>query len=199
MVGREISLQGNAEMITEFFHYSINNILYQRCIYPASHFEFERRYGLSLMVIREPTVASYLQNTLSQIRDWITMGQVQKVVLVFMGSKDQQAKERWTFNVVPTEPGTPVVMQPNEDKTTAIAREIQTIMRQITASVSFLPVVQETVVFDLLVYCDKNTEIPQSWEQSLPQCILGGDNVKLSGFNTKIHRVEGLVNYRYDD
>jgi mitotic spindle assembly checkpoint protein MAD2 len=51
MVARgEITLRGSVAIITEFFQYAINNILFQRSIYPQSMFAFEKHYGLSLMM-----------------------------------------------------------------------------------------------------------------------------------------------------
>ena len=43
-------------------------------------------------------------------------------------------------------------------------------MRQITASVSFLPVVDELMAFDLLIYCKGDTAVPNAFEESAPQC-----------------------------
>lgn len=38
--------------------------------------------------------------------------------------------------------------------------EIQAIIRQITASVSFLPMIDDPCTFEMLVYTDKDTETP---------------------------------------
>lgn len=44
------------------------------------------------------------------------------------------------------------------------------IIRQITASVTFLPLIEEACSFDLLVYADKHAEVPKTWEDSDPRC-----------------------------
>ena len=44
-----------------------------------------------------------------------------------------------------------------------ITLEIQAIMRQITASVTFLPIFDEPCCFDLLIYADQETVVPISW------------------------------------
>ena len=49
-----------------------------------------------------------------------------------------------------------------------ITQEIQAIVRQITASVTFLPILNEPCSFDLLVYADKNTTVPVTWEDTDP-------------------------------
>jgi mitotic spindle assembly checkpoint protein MAD2 len=64
--------------------------------------------------------------------------------------------------------------------------EIQAIIRQITASVSFLPLLEEQCAFDLLVYTDKNSEVPALWEESDPRYIKDSAEVRLRSFSTKV-------------
>ena len=45
-----------------------------------------------------------------------------------------------------------------------ITAEIQAIVRQITASVTFLPLLNEPCSFDLLVYADSQATVPVTWE-----------------------------------
>ncbi len=74
--------------------------------------------------------------------------------------------------------------------------EIQAIIRQITASVTFLPLLNEPCTFDLLVYADNSTKVPQSWEESDPKYITNSQEVRLRSFTTKIHKVDTLVTYK---
>lgn len=67
-----------------------------------------------------------------------------------------------------------------------ITQEIQAIIRQITASVTFLPLLNEPCCFDLLVYADKDTAVPGSWGDTDPCLILNGENVALRSFSTKV-------------
>lgn len=80
-----------------------------------------------------------------------------------------------------------------------IHNEIQAIIRQITASVTFLPLLQEPCTFDLLVYTDKNVDAPQQWADSDPCYILNSSEVKLRSFTTSIHQVDSMVAYREAD
>lgn len=41
--------------------------------------------------------------------------------------------------------------------------EIQAIIRQITASVTFLPMLEDKCTFDLLVYTKADSDVPQQW------------------------------------
>ena len=63
----EITLKGSVAIVTEFFVYALNNILYQRSIYPASMFSFEKKYGLSLMMTKDDNLKNYLTNVLGQL------------------------------------------------------------------------------------------------------------------------------------
>lgn len=64
--------------------------------------------------------------------------------------------------------------------------EIQAIIRQITASVTFLPLLNEPCSFDLLVYTKKDTPAPTKWEDSDPCYIMNSQEVKLRSFTTTV-------------
>lgn len=80
-----------------------------------------------------------------------------------------------------------------------ITSEIQAIVRQITASVTFLPLINEPCSFDLLVYADKNATVPVTWEDTDPCYIANAEDVHLRSFTTKIHKVDTMVSYKVDD
>lgn len=44
-----------------------------------------------------------------------------------------------------------------------VMKEVQAIIRQITASVTFLPLLNETCTIDLLAYTDKDLPVPLEW------------------------------------
>lgn len=67
-----------------------------------------------------------------------------------------------------------------------IVQEIQAIVRQITASVTFLPMLNEPCSFDLLVYADENAAVPVTWEDSDPCYISNYEEVKLRSFSTQV-------------
>lgn len=70
--------------------------------------------------------------------------------------------------------------------TKEISQEIQAIIRQITASISFLPLLNEACCFDLLVYADREATVPVMWEDSDPCHIQKSDEVRLRSFSTKV-------------
>ena len=77
-----------------------------------------------------------------------------------------------------------------------IHSEIQSIIRQITASVTFLPLLQEPCTFDLLVYTDKEVDASDKWADSDPCYILNSAEVKLRSFTTSVHKVDSMVAYK---
>lgn len=79
-----------------------------------------------------------------------------------------------------------------------IQGEIQAIIRQITASVTFLPLLEEACTFDLLVYTDEAAAVPRAWEESDPKYIAPGASceVRLRSFTTTIHKVATTVAYK---
>lgn len=73
---------------------------------------------------------------------------------------------------------------------------------------TFLPLIEEPCIlililligsFELLVYTDKNSEVPLKWEESDPKYINNSAEVRLRSFTTKVHKVDTLVSYRCDD
>ena len=154
---------------------------------------------------------------------WLAHGQVQKLVLVVTGIESKETLERWVFNIETDraclEPGCvqcnpcwrlpfhrgicahgyflspfslcSVVKQKSHKE---IQGEIQAIIRQITASITFLPLLDEPCAFDLLVYTDEAAAVPRAWEESDPRYIANGSTeVRLRSFTTSIHKVREKV------
>mmetsp|Transcript_21505 Transcript_21505/g.33145 ORF Transcript_21505/g.33145 Transcript_21505/m.33145 type:complete len:254 (+) Transcript_21505:283-1044(+) len=80
-----------------------------------------------------------------------------------------------------------------------VHNEIQAIIRQITASVTFLPLLNEPCSFDLLVYTNKEASVPKKWEDSDPRYIMNSQEVKLRSFTTSVHKVDSMVTYKEKD
>jgi len=78
-----------------------------------------------------------------------------------------------------------------------IQQEIQSIFRQITASVTFLPMLDGNCTFNVLVYADADSDVPLEWGDSDAKEIKNGEKVQLRSFSTNSHKVDTLVSYRY--
>mmetsp|Transcript_27345 Transcript_27345/g.27577 ORF Transcript_27345/g.27577 Transcript_27345/m.27577 type:complete len:210 (-) Transcript_27345:240-869(-) len=195
-----INLKGSTEIVTEFFDYSVNSILYQRGIYPPESFKRISKYGLAMMQSTDEQLRAYVIKIMKQMEVWLMKGNVQKLVLVIKGLETGNTLERWMFNCESTGVrNAQDSSQIRSDKSQKeITQEIQAIIRQITASVTFLPLLNEPCSFDLLVYADTDAEVPMTWEDSDPCNIENSEEVKLRSFNTKIHKVDAMVAYRLD-
>ncbi|KIY97980.1 Mitotic spindle assembly checkpoint protein MAD2A [Monoraphidium neglectum] len=193
-----ISLRGSAQIVAEFFNYAVNSILYQRGIYPQETFQQKKNYGLAMMVTKDDGLLAYLTNVTKQMTDWLEKGLLQRLVLVVTSAFTGEVLERWTFEVQTDEAtlnGGAAPEKPEKE----ITAEIQAIIRQITASITFLPLLEDPCTFDLLVYTDTKSSVPDEWEESDPRYITNATDVKLRSFTTKVHKVDTVVSYRLAD
>ena len=191
-----INLKGSTEIVVEFFEYCVNSILYQRAIYPPESFKRTSKYGLAMMTATEEGLVAYIGNITRQLESWLLGGAVKKLVLVVKGVESGDTLERWAFNCDATGSDE----NAKSDKAIKeITNEIQAIVRQITASVTFLPLLNEPCSFDLLVYADDKAAVPVTWEDSDPCFIANGEDVRLRSFTTKIHQVDLMVSYKMDE
>lgn len=68
-------------------------------------------------------------------------------------------------------------------------------MRQITSSVSYLPLLEDRCSFEILVYTDKQAEVPITWENSDPRMVANSQQVKV--WATVFLLFNGQVSSRY--
>jgi len=151
-----------------------------------------------MLVTTDEGLSMYLSQVLSQLGEWLMGGSVQKLVLVITSVDTSTVLERWVFDV-DTDADTVHDGKTHEKPEKEIMGEIQAIIRQITASVTFLPILSEPCTFDLLVYADNEVDVPLSWEESDPKYIANSSEVRLRSFTTKVHKVEAMVAYKSDD
>ncbi|XP_013402642.1 mitotic spindle assembly checkpoint protein MAD2A-like [Lingula anatina] len=194
-----ITLRGSTDIVAEFFSYGINSILYQRGIYPPETFSRCQKYGLTLLVTTDDTLKKYLAEVLAQIKEWLYSMTVQKLVVVIKSVDTAEVLERWQFDIECDKSAKDPGAKPREKSETDINKEISAVIRQITATVTFLPLLETACVFDLLVYTDKDLDVPDSWGESGPQFISNSEEVRLRSFTTTIHKVDAMVCYKKDD
>jgi len=140
-------------------------------------------------------------------------GKISKLVVVITSKDTGEHVERWQFdvqifnkgsskksskktadkeNAVPEEE----MPAPVEKTEAEIQAEIQSIFRQITASVTFLPQLEGDCTFNVLVYADADSDVPMEWGDSDAKEIKNGEKVQLRSFSTSNHKVDTLVSYR---
>jgi mitotic spindle assembly checkpoint protein MAD2 len=193
---QKVSLRGSVATVAEFFGFAVNNILYQRAVYPPDSFAQVSKYGMPLMISKDDQLKRYLGNVLAQLANWLSTGEVKKLVLVVNGVKSGAVLERWVFDVDTSANGPSGAAARAPPKTDEHIRgEVQALMRQLTASVSFMPVIEEPCAFDLLVYASAECSVPEAWELSDPHIIQNATDVKLRSFSTQFHKVDASVSF----
>ena len=94
-----ITIKGSAQIVSEFFFYATNSVLYQRGIYPQEDFEMMKKYGLAILVSKDPKLKEYLTKVMGQVEKWLLEGDIQQLVIVITGIETKQVLERWVFNI----------------------------------------------------------------------------------------------------
>ncbi|OLL25134.1 Mitotic spindle checkpoint component mad2 [Neolecta irregularis DAH-3] len=210
----KLTLKGSDKIVSEFFEYSINSILFQRAIYPPEDFKVVKKYGLNMLVTADEDVRKYIKRIMSQLNKWICDSKVSKLVVAVTSKDTGEVVERWQFDVElfnqgllsPSAAGKSEISQQTEPKLAEeksekeIHAEIQAIIRQITASVTFLPILEGRCTFNVLVYADGDAEVPEAeWCDSDPKDVKNAEQVKLRSFTTGAHRVDTMVSYQLGD
>ncbi|ODV86115.1 hypothetical protein CANARDRAFT_197183 [[Candida] arabinofermentans NRRL YB-2248] len=199
----KLALKGSCRIVSDFFEYSIHSILYQRGIYPPEDFRLVKKYGLNMLISIDEDVKNYIERIMKQLHRWIYSGVISKLVVAISSKELNEVVERWQFDL---EVNQNTGLNEGDDQTTnksndQIQKEIQSIIRQITASVTFLPELEGEHTFNVLVYASPNCTIPSEWGDSDAKELVGGnvENVKFRSFSTDNHKVGALVTYKMLD
>lgn len=67
--------------------------------------------------------------------------------------------------------------------------------------VTYLPVIQEPSVFNILAYTSESADVPAGeWEDTDALAIEASKSqqVKMRSFSTDLHRIDAMVAYRYE-
>lgn len=191
----KIALKGSAKVVSDYFEYSINSLLYQRGIYAPEDFQMVRKYGLNVMLTIDEDVKEYIAQIMAQLRKWVYGGKITKLVVPIISKESDEVVERWEFQLEPEEESA------NEHSDQDIQKQIQAIVRQITASVTFLPQLEGQHTFSVLVYTlPTDLKIPNKWVDT------HGDGkeidmdvaeaIKFRSFTTGRHKVGTFVSYK---
>jgi len=182
-----------------------------------------------MLVSSDDQVKAYIKKIMSQLDKWMVGGKISKLVVVITSKDTGEHMERWQFDVqifnrgksskskrttdkenavpeyVPRADADDTMLMKNraepapEKSEKEIQDEIQSIFRQITASVTFLPQLEGDCTFNVLVYADADSEVPMEWGDSDAKEIKNAEKVQLRSFSTSNHKVDTLVSYRLAD
>lgn len=196
-----ITLKGSTNLVTEFFKFAANTILFQRGVYPADDFHMVKKYGQTVLVTQDLALENYLDKILKQVNKWLLTGSVTQLVLAIISKDSRTTLERWVFDInlveQPADSSEPAPAKPEAE----IQAEIRNILKQIVSTVTFLPVIDEPTVFNILAYTSDSADIPaDEWVDTDPLAIEASKSqqVKLRSFSTDVHRIEAMVAYRYE-
>ena len=67
----KLALKGSSKVVCDYFEFAINNILFQRGIYPAEDFQTVKKYDLPLLICIDEDIKLYINRFLSQIKSLI--------------------------------------------------------------------------------------------------------------------------------
>ena len=107
-------------------------------------------------------------------------------------SLTSEVMEKWQFNVECDKSQTSDANKSEKQ----IHKEIQAVLRQITSTVSFLPLVENQCVFDLQAYTDQNAEVPEEWQMSDEKSVANAVEMPFREISTGHHTVKSGVSYR---
>ncbi|KIK96838.1 hypothetical protein PAXRUDRAFT_825525 [Paxillus rubicundulus Ve08.2h10] len=196
-----ITLKGSTNLVTEFFKYAANTILFQRGVYPSDDFHMVKKYGQTVLVTQDLALENYLDRILKQVNKWLLTGSVTQLVLAIISKDTRLPLERWVFDVNLVEPPTDSTSPPPPKPESEIQAEIRYILKQIVSTVTFLPIIDDPTVFNILAYTHDSADVPaDEWVDTDPLAIEASKSqqVKLRSFSTDVHRIEAMVAYRYE-
>nr|POF01302.1 mitotic spindle checkpoint component mad2 [Quercus suber] len=157
-------------------------------------------------------VKAYIKKIMSQLNKWMSRSKISKLVIVITSKETGEHVERWQFDVnifgnsaakaatistAPNENASSAAAATQEKTDAEIQLEIQSLFRQITASVTFLPMLDGNCTFNVLVYADADSEVPLEWGDSDAKEVKNAEKVMLRSFSTNSHRIDTVVSYRY--
>ncbi|GJJ09446.1 hypothetical protein Clacol_003669 [Clathrus columnatus] len=199
---QSISLKGSCDVVTEFFKYSVNTILFHRGVYPSDDFHMVKKYGQTVLVTQDLALENYLDRILKQVNKWLLTGSVTQLVVAIIARDTRITLERWVFNVTVHESQSNENSQTKPKPEAEFQSEIRRILKQIVSSETFLPNFEDPTVFNILAYTKDSADVPaEEWVDTDPLAIEAGKSqqVKLRSFSTDVHRIEAMVAYRYEE
>ena len=152
--------------------------------------------------------------------EWLLTGSVTQLVLAIISKETRTPLERWVFDIklveTPADSSAPYASlfiifgrnvltdqySPPPKPESEIQSEIRAILKQIISMVTYLPVISEPTVFNILAYTSESADVPAGeWVDTDPLAIEASKSqqVKMRSFSTDIHRIEAMVAYRYEE
>jgi mitotic spindle assembly checkpoint protein MAD2 len=126
--------------------------------------------------------------------------------MIITNANTKEVIECWDFKVH-SEPGDKGAAGDADSKNPTSSKElkkiqgeIRDVMRQIAATVSYLPLLECICSFDVLIYMkESNCNVPKEWNETEGVHIKNAQQVQLKSFSTGLHKLDTIVNYKMTD
>lgn len=136
------------------------------------------------------------------VSEWLKIGKVEKISMIIKNVAANETVECWDFNVNPDPAlngADPKDIKSDKDLK-KIQAEIRDVMRQIAATVSYLPLLEYNCSFDVLIYTyEMDNEVPNNWAEASFVDIKDKQTVQLKSFSTGLHKVDTIVSYKMNE
>lgn len=170
-------------------------------MYPQDDFTTAKKYGLTLLKTTDDELKAYIRVILLQVHKWLIGRKCNKLVLCIVDKDEGEVVERWAFDIdhVWKEEGSKEEEAKEQVDPEETQNQIRALIRQITASVTFLPELtnEGNYTFNVLAYTDANAKVPLEWSDSDSKTIKNGETVQFKTFHTDDHKVSAQVSYRH--
>ncbi|XP_055704866.1 uncharacterized protein LOC129802771 [Phlebotomus papatasi] len=184
----------SANIVCEYLDFAVNNILFQRGLECPEDFSIIKKYDLSLFKMKEGETRDWLKSIFDDVRMLIHEGRLEKFSLVIIRNETKEIIERWDF-VIKDDQKTPGNSNTGNKDLSRINLEIREVMRQITASVTFLPLLDFPCSVEVHVKNVPGTVMPPDWT-NVDASIANAQKVLLKSFSTGYHAVATSVCFR---
>lgn len=152
--------------------------------------------------VRKTRIALAIRHWLVSIyhAEWLSRNELDKVSLIITNAHTKEVLECWDFNVQSETKSEGENIDPNNPKSSKdlkrIQQEIGSVMRQISGTVTYLPLLDCICSFDVLIHTVKDCALPEKWNETEAVHIQNSQTVKLRSFSTGLHHVDTVVNYK---
>lgn len=135
--------------------------------------------------------------------DWLAQNKVEKFSMVITNVHNKEVLECWDFKIdseAVDQNADPNTIDPNNPTSSKelkkIQSEIAAVLRQVAATVSYLPLLECVCSFDLLIHTLKDVSVPDNWNETENVSIKNSQSVNLKSFSTGLQKVDTVVFYK---
>lgn len=123
--------------------------------------------------------------------------------MVITNVHNKEVLECWDFKIdseAVDQNADPNAIDPNNPTSSKelkkIQSEIAAVLRQVAATVSYLPLLECVCSFDLLIHTLKDVSVPENWNETENVSIKNSQSVNLKSFSTGLQKVDTVVFYK---